>query len=269
MPTVSVVIPSYNHARFLDETLGSVLGQSFGDLEVLVVDDASTDGSQAVLAAWAARDARVRLQCHDTNLGIPRSLNDGLAAAAGEFMAFLDSDDWWHPRKLERQLAVARERPDVAVWTDGVTVGADGREEGSFVKFFSDERMPPSGWLFEAMIRGNLVTLQTVLVRRAHMHDIVFDERVALLNDYTFLIDLSRRCEFAFVPETLARFRLHGANTTFARRELWATDARIVRDDVLARHGDVMSPADRQHFQRVIASFEAFALWPVQVEGAS
>jgi glycosyltransferase involved in cell wall biosynthesis len=257
---VSVVIPSYNHARFLDDTLRSVLGQSFSDLEVLVIDDASTDGSQEVLAAWAKRDRRVHVMCHRANRGISRTRNEALARATGEFVAFLDSDDWWHERKLERQLGIVRERADVAVWTDGFMIGADGREEGSFVHLFNDERLAPNGWLFQALLRGNLIPLQTVLIRRAHLTDLVFDERVALWSDYSFLIDVSRRCEFVFVPEQLAYFRLHGANSTFARRRLWDADAKMVRDDILNRYGDVMSPIDRQHFLQVIAHFEAFAV---------
>jgi glycosyltransferase involved in cell wall biosynthesis len=269
MPKISVVIPSYNHARFLDQTLGSVLGQTFADLEVIVVDDASPDGSHNVLTALAARDARVRVVCHETNQGISRTLNDGLACATGEYVAFVDSDDWWHDRKLERQMDVVRERPDVAVWTDGVMIGVDGRAEGSFVSLFNDERLSPSGWQFGALLRGNLITLQSVLIPRGHLRDRWFDERVALLSDYAFLIDLSRRCEFVFVPEQLVYFRLHGANTTFARRAMWGDDARLVRDSVLTRHGDVMTAADRDQFLQVIARFETFAYEGEKVEGAS
>lgn len=256
---VSIIIPSYNHARFLDETMASVLGQTFDDIEVLVVDDASTDNSVEVLTQWARRDSRLRLVRHESNRGISRTLNEGLSRATGEFVAFVDSDDLWHATKLERQVEVARIRDGVAVWTDGLMIGPDGKVEGSFVRTFNDERYPPSGWLFKALLRGNLVTLQTVLIPRSHLHGITFDERIALLSDYTFLIDVSRRCEFVFIPEVLAHFRLHGANTTFTRRELWSVDASVVREDVLARYGEELSPAERAQFAEVTDRFAQFA----------
>ena len=107
---VSVVIPCYNAAAFLERTLQSVLDQTHRDLEAIVVDDASTDGSGAIVDLVARRDARVRILRRDRNAGTPGApRNDGVAAARGEWIAFLDADDLWHPRKLELQLQMLRE----------------------------------------------------------------------------------------------------------------------------------------------------------------
>jgi len=106
MPTVSVIIPAYNAARFLAETLRSALGQTLGDIEVIVVDDGSKDDTAEVARSFPA----VRY-VHQKNAGVSAARNTGAAHATGEFLAFLDSDDLWHPDKLRQQVEALRQHP--------------------------------------------------------------------------------------------------------------------------------------------------------------
>ncbi len=107
---VSVVVPCYNSVDFLSATLGSVLAQTYRMLELIVVDDASTDGSDAFVEKMAAQDSRVRLLRMPRNTGAPAApRNAGVGAAHGEWIAFLDADDIWHPRKLELQILALAE----------------------------------------------------------------------------------------------------------------------------------------------------------------
>jgi len=108
-PTVSVVIPTYNYARYVGDAIDSALAQTVPPLEVVVVDDGSTDDTLAVLAAYGHR---IRVVCQ-ANQGLSAARNTGIRAACGEWVAFLDSDDAFHPRKLELQLAVLAERPEL------------------------------------------------------------------------------------------------------------------------------------------------------------
>jgi glycosyltransferase involved in cell wall biosynthesis len=106
---VSCIVPVYNGERYLAEALESILGQTYRSLEVIVVDDGSTDGTAAVLATY-----RQRITClHQTNAGHAAARNRGLAVARGEFVAFLDADDLWHPEKLARQMARFQARPEL------------------------------------------------------------------------------------------------------------------------------------------------------------
>jgi teichuronic acid biosynthesis glycosyltransferase TuaG len=106
-PTVSVVVPSYNAAATLGDTIASVLAQTFTDFEVIVVDDCSTDSTLEVVRAIAERDSRVRTVRLPRNKGGPAGpRNEGVRQARGRWIAFLDADDIWHPKKLECQLAV-------------------------------------------------------------------------------------------------------------------------------------------------------------------
>jgi teichuronic acid biosynthesis glycosyltransferase TuaG len=110
-PMVSVVIPCFNGSRYLSRTIESVLAQTWADLEVIVVDDCSSDDSVEVAQRHGRSDARVRVIRRERNAGTPAApRNDGTAAALGHWVAFLDADDIWHPRKLELQMKVLGEQ---------------------------------------------------------------------------------------------------------------------------------------------------------------
>ena len=109
--TVSVVIPAYNAERTLGETLRSVIAQTHTNLEILVVDDGSTDDTARIADGFAMRDERVRV-LRQANAGVAAARNAGIAASKGEFVAPLDSDDLWHPAKIDRQLRVFRDGGD-------------------------------------------------------------------------------------------------------------------------------------------------------------
>ncbi|EGW52205.1 hypothetical protein HMPREF1022_00819, partial [Desulfovibrio sp. 6_1_46AFAA] len=119
-PAVTVIVPSYNYARYLPGALRGVLGQSMADFELLLVEDGSTDQSPAVARSFAARDSRVRLLTHadGRNHGLPAALALALAEARGRWTAFLEADDLWHPLCLERRLETAEKNNAGVVCND-------------------------------------------------------------------------------------------------------------------------------------------------------
>jgi len=129
---VSVIIPAYNRANIVRETVDSVLRQTYAQFEVIVVDDGSTDNTREVLATY--RDPRVRY-FYKTNGGLSSARNFGLSAATGEYIAFLDSDDVWRPWKLSAQVEIFRRHSDVGMsWSDMSSFTDDGTilDEGGF-----------------------------------------------------------------------------------------------------------------------------------------
>ena len=112
---VSVVIPAYNAAQTLAETLESALAQTYRAIEVLVIDDGSTDETAAIVERYAAQDGRVRLLRNAENAGVSCARNRGVRAAVYPWIAFLDSDDRWRPEKLERQLTAVQRHPACAL----------------------------------------------------------------------------------------------------------------------------------------------------------
>lgn len=107
---VSIIMPNYNCGRFIEETINSVLAQTYEDWELLVVDDCSTDNSIEIIKSYCDKDERIRLFVNESNSGAAASRNYALREATGKWIAFLDSDDLWLPKKLEKQLAFMTER---------------------------------------------------------------------------------------------------------------------------------------------------------------
>jgi glycosyltransferase involved in cell wall biosynthesis len=128
-PLVSVVLPCYEAERFLAEALGSLLGQTYDKLEVLALDDGSSDGTLRILEEYAARDGRLRVLLNETNQGVIRTLNRGVAEARGEIVARMDADDMAAPARIERQVEVLVRRPEIDLVGTGVEVvdGSTGR----------------------------------------------------------------------------------------------------------------------------------------------
>ncbi len=123
---VSVIMPVYNAESTLPRSIDSVLGQSHRALELIAVDDGSSDGSAVLLEAYGQRDARVRL-IRQANAGVAAARNAGIAAATGSHVAFLDSDDWWHPRKLELQLTQMQRQNAQVAYSGYLRVAESGR----------------------------------------------------------------------------------------------------------------------------------------------
>ena len=113
-PTVSILTPAYNSAKFIRQTLDSALGQTFTDFEMIVIDDGSTDETRVIVEEYAGRDDRVRV-ISQSNAGIAAARNRAMSVARGRFLALLDSDDVWLPSYLSEQTAILSERPDIAV----------------------------------------------------------------------------------------------------------------------------------------------------------
>jgi glycosyltransferase involved in cell wall biosynthesis len=229
MPAVSVVIPAFNAAPTLGATLQSVLDQDFGDLEVLVVDDASTDATAALADRVASTDPRVRVLRRDRNGGrpaIPR--NDGIRAARGALVAFCDADDLWHPAKLQRQVAAMRLHPSLGfVYTIARELRPDTRGG------WGTGRLLPFPFMasidLAALRRRNTIVASSVLARTALVREVGgFDETDSLraMEDFDLWLRLAERAPFGLVPRVLVHYRILPGSTS---REGRALDASTVK----------------------------------------
>lgn len=198
-PVVSVVIPAYNAAWCVRKAIDSVLAQEFREFELLVVDDGSTDDTAAVLALYGDAIRVVRQR----NGGLSNARNAGIRESRGEFVAFLDADDWWLPEKLGRQIALMRERPDLGFISNAARVeDSDGRLlsvwpcarwDGSFLVhlFSSNGDVAGSG--------------SAVLARRALFRLVGgFDETLRSLEDVDMWMRLGAVADYACIQEPMA-----------------------------------------------------------------
>jgi glycosyltransferase involved in cell wall biosynthesis len=222
-PAVSVVIAAYNYGRYVAGALTSVLGQSFRDLEVIVVDDGSTDDTGSVVAPYLSDD-RVRYHRAD-HIGQPAAKNIGIRQARGRLIAFLDADDLWLPTKLEKQLALLKANPAV-----GVVYSRRSLMDESGRPLEYEQPALFRGKVLEAMFRNNFICFSSAIVhRRVFKHLGLFDESLALAIDYEFWLRVTSSYAFDYVDEPLVQYRTGHASLSRRTEERLKVAFAIMR----------------------------------------
>lgn len=213
MSSVSVIMPCYNSSRYLSASIEGVLAQTYRDLELIIVDDCSTDGSLEIAREWQRRDDRILIQVHKENRGLAATRNTAIRASAGEFIAFCDSDDIWFPNKLDAQLAEFARMPSAGlVHSDALIMNSDGVTSGQLFSQFIGHRKDAEGAgnLLERLCRRNYLCVPTVMVRRKALeHANGFDERLRSLEDWVCWTQIAGAFPFLFIPGALAKYRVH------------------------------------------------------------
>jgi glycosyltransferase involved in cell wall biosynthesis len=208
IPKVSVVIPAFNRASVVGNALQSVLGQSFQELEIIVVDDGSRDGTAEAVRQIAQSEARIRLIRHEANRGAQAARNTGIRAALGEWIGFLDSDDTWVSSSLELRMAAARSRNVQVVHSAGFVLRFGGGERETF------EVPALSGNVYRQLLRAAGPVFQTLLVSAKALQAIGgLDEAIVAYQEWDTAIRLAKRFEFAFVPEPTFVYDCRSMNT--------------------------------------------------------
>ena len=246
---VSVIIPCFNRADIVGETIESVLSQSYARFEIIVIDDGSTDNTSEVVSAYA--DRRIRY-FYKANGGLSAARNSGLDAARGEFTAFLDSDDVWYPWKLKAQMEIFGRYPNVGlVWSDmsTFTVAGEVLAERHLRDYYSayevvnlEANHPPTGSLselvsdgparlancpfyvfevFHEMFSGNLIHPSTAIVRRERLQKSgPFEPEITGLGaeDYHFYFRICAHGPVAFLDAPTTLYRVHASQLSGCNR---------------------------------------------------
>ena len=212
-PRVSVVMAAYNHGPFILEAVNSVLGQTERDLELIVVDDGSTDGSMKAIST--VTDPRLRIYRLEVNQGAAAALNIAIQQSRSRLVAVINSDDAWEPVKLERQLEVLDARPEVgAVFTGVQLVGTNSRPltpdaAPAWQDVFRQENRSQGAWLRRFFTEGNCLCHPSVLIRREYYETYgLMDNRLRQIPDLKQWIALVKHYPIVVLEEELVRFRL-------------------------------------------------------------
>ena len=199
---VSVVIPAYNAEKTLTEAVDSVLCQTWPELEILIVDDCSRDGTWALVGRLAEKDRRIRVFRNEENRGVSYSRNFGARMAEGEYVALLDSDDLWAQDKLEKQMGLAEQHPEGSLFSTGSAfISPEGRHNGYI--FSVPERVDR-----RTLLRQNVISCSSVLLRRETFlrHPMGND---VIHEDFALWLQLLREEPFAWgVNEPLLIYRV-------------------------------------------------------------
>jgi glycosyltransferase involved in cell wall biosynthesis len=206
-PLVSVVMPAFNSSRYIAEAISSVLAQTHKKLELIIINDGSTDDTANVVSSF--RDERVKLFNLKKNFGLAAARNEGLAHANGEFVAWLDSDDIAHPKRLIRQLDFFARNPNVGIC--GTWVLPFGDQSSAVWRYPRNPIYIRSEMLFDDPVATSSVTMRRKVLKDL---DDVFRPNFAPAEDYDLWERLARSWGVANIPKVLTRYRIHATQTS-------------------------------------------------------
>jgi glycosyltransferase involved in cell wall biosynthesis len=222
MPLISVIVPAWNAEATIRDTITSVLHQTMGDFELLVIDDGSTDRTLAVLDGIS--DQRLH-RVSFANAGLAAARNRGIEHSRGEFLSFIDADDLWTPDKLEAQLAALRSRPDAGLaysWTAFID------DTGRYL--FAKEPQHFEGDVYADLLRDCFIASgSNVLMRRRCVESVgSFDARFPGVEDWDYWLRMAARWPFAVVPRYQILYRMSTASMSSDVRAIEAASTRLI-----------------------------------------
>jgi glycosyltransferase involved in cell wall biosynthesis len=227
--SISVLIPCHNAERFIAEAVESVLAQSRKPDEIIVTDDGSTDGTAEILASFGDR---IRVVRHEggQNRGQAASLNLAMHQSRGEFLAFLDADDVWHPRKLEKQVGYMIAHLELGLtYTNVTAVDELRRPLYTWTPRDHHESNRPA-----ALLLNCYIAVSTVAVRRHVVRSVGAADESIQAWDHDYWLRVAERFQIAYLPDELVEYRAHGSQISL-RRNQWE-DARIVLQKATQRY---------------------------------
>jgi len=205
-PLVSVLMPVYNGEKYISEAVESILSQSYTDFELIITDDGSDDRTPQIIKAF--NDDRIRCIIHAENKGLIFSRNEGVAAAKGRYIAFLDSDDVSLPQRLEKQISFLDAHPDfgmIGAWVK--VIDGHGNSLNDCIKFPALPDEIPVILLFK-----NYFTTSSIMVRKSCLQDFPFDPEFPIAEDYNLWIKIAEKYKVWNLPEVLTCYRMHKEN---------------------------------------------------------
>jgi glycosyltransferase involved in cell wall biosynthesis len=229
-PRVSVIVPTYNTRAHVRAAVESLLRQTLVELEVIVIDDASSDGSTETLSDIT--DSRLRIVRHWRNQGLSGARNTGIALSRGQYVALLDADDVSLPLRCERQVALLDARPEVGLvgcWSNRIDL------QGRLIAVGRDEWRVSDAALRPLMLFTNPFTASTIMVRRSALPERGFLPIYA--EDYALVADVARAAEVALVRETLVDYRITPGGIMQSKLERVAEDGLATQRSLLAEAG--------------------------------
>ena len=236
MPQVSVIINCLNGERYLSEAMDSVFAQTFKDWEIIFWDNASIDQSGDIAKGYGDR---VRYFKSETTTSLGRARNLALSHAQGEYVALLDCDDIWLPRKLEKQLKILDRNPDVALCYSNSRFFNSG---GDLYDHFSQAR-PWRGMAFGQLLESNFISSETMVFRRSALEtlDQVFDEDLTMVMDYDLTLRLAHIYPIDYVEEALSKWRMHEGSESSRKRFLIPRENRLMLERLIRAYPDLVT----------------------------
>ena len=222
-PLVSIITPNYNCARFIAQTIESVLAQTYTNWEMLIVDDCSTDGSYEIAQEYAQKDSRIKVLRNEKNSGAAVSRNRAIEASSGEYVAFLDSDDLWLPEKLERQLKFMQENNCDFCFTEYEHIDEENKglhQIANVTKHLSYRKMMMHCW------PGCLTVMYNQNVTGK-----IYAEDIKKNNDHALFLRVLKKCNNAMgMKEVLSQYRIRKGSISSKKSAIIKYYIQVIHD---------------------------------------
>lgn len=235
IPEISVIIPVFNAASFLQESIESILNQTFSDFELIILNDKSTDESLEIIQKLQSKDNRIIIIDKEQNVGPANLRNEGINAAKGTYIALMDADDIALPTRFEKQLAVLKNNPEIGLC--GTWFTFFGSKKDKIIKHNTDPDAIKVSFLHSCNI-GN----PTVMFKKEVLGDLKFDNDYVPVEDYDLWSRLLARTSFYNIPESLLYYRQHNNNISKTKIDNVNRSVRRVKINQLAQLG--VNPSD-------------------------
>jgi glycosyltransferase involved in cell wall biosynthesis len=219
LPLVSVVTCSYNNARFIIDTLNSIKDQTYSNIELVIVEDCSTDNSLQLIEEWLkSYTGKYKLIKHKFNKGGALPYNAGIEAATGKYYVAVDSDDVLMPEKIERQVHVLEAAGEnvAAVYSDAYVIDVNSKQlEGFFIQRHRQFTEMPSGNIYKQLLRGNYIPLMSLLVKREVFQELgTYDEHL-VYGDFDMWLRIAKKYEFIYSDYISGKYRIRPGSLSF------------------------------------------------------
>jgi glycosyltransferase involved in cell wall biosynthesis len=223
IPKVSVVMNCYNSAKYLREAIDSVYAQTFTDWEIVFWDNASTDKSAEIAKSY---DNKIKYFCGDKTVPLGAARNLALKECRGKYIAFLDCDDIWLPKKLEKQMVLFERKPELGlIFSDSYFFNDAG-----IIKQLYKNYKPPRGLVFRELLSSYFLDIETVVIRTDILKELPewFDERLHVCEETDLFLRIAYSYPVDYVDEVLSKWRVHQESDTFKRHELFAEEGELI-----------------------------------------
>lgn len=236
---VSIIMPVYNSKETIEESIASAVAQHYENIELIIVDDGSNDGTADLCRKFVKQDKRIKF-FFQTNKGVSAARNTGIKKAEGDFFSFLDADDLWDERKIELQIAAAKENPEAVILSQLQRFSGNGTSR-RFLSCTSPPKYQEKGEYLRALVNlknHDMANFGTALIRKRHLETVgLFDENLHLAEDWDLWLRLAVCFPFVNVNLPLRLYRKHQDSLTMQNQVEKALQYQLAIIDKLARSG--------------------------------
>lgn len=218
-PLVSVIIPAYNHEQYIEEALRSVISQSYNNIELIVINDGSTDGTAGIIEEFVRNNSDKNIQfVNKLNEGVCKTLNKGLTMSTGDYVAFLASDDFWSKDRIETQLEFMENNVNIGlVFSDAWLISFNTRSDFKWsdykpgiIDYFKNGIQNTD--MYTLLLTQPIVPALTVLIRKQVLLDVGYFDEKLVYEDFDMWLRIADKYPVGYINKPLAFYRIHGTN---------------------------------------------------------